>query len=31
MKLASRAFFDPGEDEPPHIQIERLRDAGRQA
>ncbi|MBX9588398.1 MAG: DNA polymerase III subunit alpha [Hyphomonadaceae bacterium] len=24
MKLASRAFFDPGEDEAPHIQIERL-------
>src|SRR5262245_23836006 len=24
MKLASRAFFDPAEDEPPHIEIERL-------
>jgi DNA polymerase-3 subunit alpha len=28
MKLASRAFFDPGEDESPHIQIERLQTWG---
>jgi DNA polymerase III subunit alpha len=28
MKLASCAFFDPGEDEPPHIQIERLEAHG---
>jgi DNA polymerase-3 subunit alpha len=28
MKLASRAFFDPSEDEAPHIQIERLQTWG---
>ena len=28
MKLASRAFFDPSEDEAPHIQIERLETWG---
>ena len=28
MKLASRAFFDPSEDEPPHVEIERLRTWG---
>ncbi len=28
MKLASRAFFDPGEDEGPHIQFERLEALG---
>ena len=28
MKLASRAFFDPAEDEAPHIEIERLRAHG---
>ena len=28
MKLASRAFFDPGEDEAPHIEIERLEEWG---
>jgi DNA polymerase III subunit alpha len=28
MKLASRAFFDPGEDEEPHIGIERLKEWG---
>ena len=30
MKLASRAFFDPSEDEAPHIQIERLARHGAQ-
>ncbi len=25
MKLASRAFFDPGEDDVPHLQVERLQ------
>ena len=25
MKLSSQAFFDPGEDEAPHIEIERLK------
>jgi len=28
MKLASRAFFDPAEDEEPHIDVERLRALG---
>jgi DNA polymerase-3 subunit alpha len=28
MKLASRAFFDPAEDEQPHVQIERLKEWG---
>jgi DNA polymerase III subunit alpha len=28
MKLASLAFFDPGEDEPPHIEVERLKAHG---
>ena len=28
MKLASCAFFDPAEDEPPHIEIERLQAHG---
>ena len=28
MKLASCAFFDPAEDEPPHIEIERLEAHG---
>ena len=28
MKLASRAFFDPGEDEEPHIGAERLKEWG---
>src|SRR6476659_5388965 len=28
MKLASCAYFDPAEDEPPHIQIERLETHG---
>src|SRR4029450_12377674 len=28
MKLSSRAFFDPAEDESPHIEIERLEDLG---
>ena len=28
MKLASRAFFDPAEDEAPHIEVERLRAHG---
>ena len=28
MKLSSRAFFDPAEDELPHVQIERLEELG---
>jgi DNA polymerase-3 subunit alpha len=28
MKLSSRAFFDPGEDELPHVEIERLEQLG---
>jgi DNA polymerase-3 subunit alpha len=28
MKLASRAYFDPSEDEPPHIGVERLETWG---
>jgi DNA polymerase-3 subunit alpha len=28
MKLSSRAFFDPGEDELPHVEIERLEELG---
>jgi DNA polymerase III subunit alpha len=28
MKLSSRAFFDPAEDEPPHLQVERLEAHG---
>src|SRR4029453_3997879 len=28
MKLASCAFFDPAEDEPPHLEIERLETHG---
>ena len=28
MKLSSRAFFDPAEDEPPHVEIERLEAHG---